>query len=122
MQTTFGDKSKYLTRKKNPRGNTFKDSSEGISWAEGGRCTADGLLNQQLHRLNTHESQLLYSVSSRTHLTERETDRERETQSENRLTHPGKGDHVGTRWQRSLRIRMMITHACSPLALAFLIQ
>lgn len=38
---------------------------------------------------------------------------------QHRLTHPGKGDHVGTRWQRSLRIRMMITHACSPLALAF---
>lgn len=81
IQTTFGDKSEYLTRKKNPRGNTFKDTSEGISWAEGGRCTADGLLNQQLHRLNTHEPQLLYnSVSRRTHLTERETERGRPSQ------------------------------------------
>lgn len=35
------------------------------------------------------------------------------------LTQPGKDDHVGTRWQRSRRIRMMITHDWSPLALAF---
>lgn len=53
---TCGDKSEDLTRKQNPGGNTFKDSSEGVSGAEGGGRTADGLLHQQLHGLNTHTS------------------------------------------------------------------
>lgn len=34
------------------------------------------------------------------------------------LTQLGKSDQVGTRWQRSRRIRMIITQDCRPLALA----
>lgn len=34
------------------------------------------------------------------------------------LTQLGKSDQVGTRWQRSRRIRMIMTQDCRPLALA----
>ena len=40
-----------VTGEQNPRGNTLKDSSQCVAWAQGARGTANGLLYQQLHGL-----------------------------------------------------------------------
>lgn len=129
MQTTFGHKSKSHQEEESPR-KYIQRLVWGrlLGWGGQMHCWWP---SQPAAPSPKHTHSCFTTVFPAEHTWQMESERERERQrhlffrflalslSEKRLTHPGKGDHVGTRWQRSLRIRMMITHACSPLALAF---